>query len=474
MLLFMVLKVVKYRIIGETPDSLFLMRYVIYIYWIPQLMLPTMFLMVCIRIRRGSLEKGRWNELLLLLPASILSIAAFTNDIHQLIYIPSMDLSSFSVANGTYTYGLGFYLIYAWMFACWAFGLAILFRVTGRRTKKVVLRLAGTFFLWISLMFLEKLFDIRHLIKPYNTQEIHIFFVLGVYEICIRSRLIPSNENHIGFFEQLGIPVLITDRQFTPVYQSNLAVNASETVMKASLEKPVYPNEDTRLTGMIIRAGYVFWEEDESELHRENFRLESANEILSEENDLIRIEKELKEKKAHLDAQNMIYDRIASELYSRQKRIAELLVTPAEDDAAFRKVLGECCVLNAWCKRKSNLLLLEETQLPTQNRELFLALQESTRYLKYCGVEAAAVGEEMSNLPLSDIHDLYDSFETIIEAWLPYLRRMTVSLQGDGIRLAADTDGTPPLPETVLTPEKKISDDTVFLTLRVRKGGEAA
>ena len=317
-------------------------------------------------------------------------------------------------------------------------------------------------------------FDWLHVHQPYSTQEINIFGMLGVFEICIRNHLIPSNENHIGFFEQLGRPVMITDRDLSPVYRTNKAVKASEEELRASLKQPVYPQENIRLSGMEIRAGYAFWTEDESELNRENRRLESANELLSEENDLIRAENELKEKKAGLDAQNMVYDRIAAELYPRQKRIEDLLESAQPDTEEFRRALGECCVLNAWCKRKSNLLLLDETALPKRNRELFLALQESARFLKCCGVKAAAVGEETTDFPLADIHDLYDSFEAIIEGWLPSMRQMAVSLQEDGIRLAVITERELPLPETILPVEKQISEGTVFLTVRRRKGGEAA
>ena len=174
-----------------------------------------------------------------------------------------------------------------------------------------------------------------------------------------------------------------------------------------------------------------------------------------------------------------MYDRIAAELYPRQKRIEALLESAKPGTDQFRRALGECCVLNAWCKRKSNLLLLDEVMLPRRNRELFLALQESARFLKCCGVEAAAVGEETTDFPLADIHDLYDSFEAVIEAWLPSLRQVAVSLQEDGIRLAINGDQALFLPEmippeTILPIRKQISDDTVFLTIRRRKGGEAA
>ena len=222
---------------------------------------------------------------------------------------------------------------------------------------------------------------------------------------------------------------------------------------------------------MKIRPGYVFWTEDESELHRESLRLESANEILSEENDLIAVENELREKKAHLDAQEKIYDKIAAALYPKQKRIEWLMAgtPPASED--FEKTLAECCLLNAYCKRKSNLLLLSEETLPKSNRELFLSLQESARFLECCGIQAAAVGEEYSDLPLSAIHELYDTFETVIEAYLPCMKRMTASLTNNGIRLAIESESDPALPPTLLPVERKLSDDLTFLTINATGGG---
>ena len=143
--------------------------------------------------------------------------------------------------------------------------------------------------------------------------------------------------------------------------------------------------------------------------------------------------------------------------------------TPAESDN-FPAVLAECCVLNAYCKRKSNLLLLSEDTLSHPNRELFLALQESARFLKCCGIDAAATGEEYSTLPLPMIHALYDSFETLIEAFLPYLHRMTVSLSPLGVRLAVEADRSPALPRTALPVACSESDGCLFLTIHAEGG----
>ncbi len=473
MICLLAVQVFSNRIVGDAAGALAVNRFSKYVYWIPQAVNPALFLMACVRIcRRGRDGKG-WDERLLLVPAALLSAMVLTNDLHHLVYRPKADVPELAIVTGRYSQGACFYLLYAWMVLAFISGLVLLFRETGRR--KGIALLTGAALAWLFMLVMNLLaWDWLHVHQPYSTQEINIFGMLGVLEICIRIRLIPSNDNYAGFFAQLGQPVLITDRNLVPVYRTDRELCAAEAELRASLEHPVYPQEDTRLSGMEIRAGYAFWAEDESGLHRENRRLESANELLSEENGLIRAENELKEKKARLDAQNQVYDKIAAALYPRQKRIAELLEAAGPETEDFRKILGECCVLNAWCKRKSNLLLLDESALPEKNRELFLALEESARFLKCCGVEAAAVGEETSGLPLPEVHALYDTFETVIEAWLPSLRRMTVSLLEDGIRMAVDVKEPLPLPETALPVEERTSEGTVFLTVRSGKGGEAA
>ena len=474
MLSFLAMRVFKYRIVGDYADDVAISRYTVYAYWAPQMLVPSLFLMTCVRIRHGNADRRKPGEAVLLIPGAALSAIVLTNDLHKWIYRNKIDLSQFNVTGGTYSYGAGFYCLYAWMIIAWVTGLVLLLRETGRRPGKETLRLAGVILLWLVMLLLNKLvFDNLRVHQPYTSPEIHIFSMLAVFEVCIRNRLIPGNENHTGFFGQLGLPVMITDRTYSPVYRTDREVIASENELRSSLKTPVYPQEDLCLSGMAIRAGYAFWTEDESELRRENRRLEDANEILSQENELIRTENELKERKARLDARNEVYDRIAAAIQSRQKRIEALLDGAEAGTEEFRLALGECCVLNAWCKRKSNLLLLNEKELPKQNRELFLALQESARYLKCCGVEAAAIGEEAADFPLSDMHDLYDTFETVIEAWLPFLRRMTVSLTDNGIRLAVEAEQALELPETILPVEKRISEGTVFLTIR-RKGGKAA
>ena len=467
MMVELLVRFLRFRILTE----IVIRRYTDYAYNIPLILIPTLFLMTSIRIHRGEGNEQNGKEQLLLIPSCALLLLILTNDLHQLFYRRLIPLSEFHGIVGTYTYGLLFYVMYGWMGVTLIAGLVILIKKAWRNNIHGVAWFAAVFLIWGGLSLLNRLvFTPLGMLRMYHAPEIHVFSLLGLFEVCIRSRMIPYNENYTGFFSNLGLPVLITNDALTPVYETDLPIKASDAQLAAAVKAPVYPDEDTRLSGMKLRPGYAFWAEDESELHRESRRLAEANELLSEENDLIAVENELKEIKAHLDAQAEVYDRIAAALFPKQKQIEKLLESVSPESDRFPAVLAACCVLNAYCKRKSNLMLLSEENLPKPNRELFLSLKESASYLKCCGIDSAAMGEEYSEMPIDSVHALYDSFETLIEAFLPYMHRMTVSLSGNGIRIAMEADQSPGLPITVLPIECSESDGYFFLTIQAEGG----
>ena len=104
MLVYLLIRVFKYII----ADTALVIRYSTYAYWIPQMLMPALFLMTCIRIRRGNTEVRSRDERLLLIPGALLSLLVITNDLHGLVYKPRVDLSIFEVSTGTYSWGPGF------------------------------------------------------------------------------------------------------------------------------------------------------------------------------------------------------------------------------------------------------------------------------------------------------------------------------------------------------------------------------
>ena len=470
MLFYMVLRIFAYKF-AILPVS---KRYAIYMYWIPQMLIPAIFLMTCIRIRRGRSEKGSRNEWLLLIPASILALMAVTNDLHFLVYRPYVDLSGFTVESETYGYGIGFYLMYVWM-ALTCVGFIFLFQEAGRIQKKAVLFLIGDIAIWLGNVLFDTLILFRYSrYRFFNIPETHIFCMLGILEICIRYRLIPSNENYSGFFRNLQIPAAITDRNFQIITASKDTPSIDHEMMQKALLEPVYLTPDLKLSGKEIQAGYAFWAEDESTIHRAQEKLLDANEMIEHENDLILAETKQKEQDAYLRSRHRIYHEIAEELYPCQQKITQLLneTTPGSED--FKEKIALVSVLNAYVKRKTNMLLLASEKDALNLSELFLALNESANYFTLAGLNTTAGESVDQDLPSSMIIALYDAFEILSEQMLGNVPSLMISWNDESLRLTAETSEKFNTEHILLPVSFKQMDDILYVDILARKGGDAA
>lgn len=84
---------------------------------------------------------------------------------------------------------------------------------------------------------------------------------------------------------------------------------------------------------------------------------------------------------------------------------------------------------------------------------------------------SALISISYADFPFAAVHALYDTFETVIEVFVQCMKRMTVSLTADGIRMAMETENEPPLPQTLLSVTRSRSDGITFLTISMRKEG---
>ena len=460
MLMYILLRIFRFRFVVEPM----VMRYGGYAYWIPQMLIPAFFLMTCIRIRNRN--RGRVGEALLLIPAVLLSLTVMTNDLHTLVYVPKIALADFILQNGTYSYGPVFYLLYIWMILTIAAGFVLLFRETGRVSKEAVRDLILVVALWFGSLILFILVEGRTSYRLFNLPEIHIFGMLGVFEVCIRYRLISHNKNYPGFFGVLRMPVLITDRDFHPAYRTETAPDADGEILKDALDASVELTGEQKLWGRTIRAGYAFWWEDESRIRRMQERLRDAGEVIAEENDLIRAETEQKERDAYLQSRHRIYHEIAEELYPVQKKIKQLLDRAEPGTDGFRDSIAEVSVLNAYVKRKTNLLLMASEQDSLTVGELGSALRESADALTLAGLQTGVNVPEDKPLPANRIVRLYDAFERIAEQLYGNASFLMVSWNGDGLRMAAETAVLPDLEGSARAFE---SDGVLYIDIPAEK-----
>lgn len=478
MLLYLSLRVYRYRVAVSAAA----LRLTWYAFYLPMTTIPALFWMVCVRIGRGETRKG-WDERLLLIPAAFLSALILTNDLHHLVFVPKPGIETLIGTSGTYRYRLPFYLTYAWMILAVVAGLLLLIHTCGRRKhKRTIVLFVGILLLWFALIELHSLKRIIAFIPPYESPEIHVFSMLAICEICIQKRLIPHNANYAGFFSELPMPVLITDLELRASYRSAARIHAKRSQLAAALESPFQLTSDQKLYGKRISGGYAFWIEDEGAVRKANEALAEANELLEGENTLIEYENRQKEQNAFLRSRHHIYHEIAEKMYPWQKRIEGLLRETNSESPSFRSDVARVSVLNAFVKRKTNLLLTVSERETLPLRELLLAVSESGRYLSYAGLKTSVdesafleerkpeTGEEQ--LPSGTIVALYDAFEILAERLLGCASLLMVSYSNGDLRLSSNPAAGIEIADTPLPVLSEEHEGILYLTVRAREGGD--
>lgn len=462
MIFYLILRVYKYRIAGVDAG----IRLSWYAYYIPMTVIPAMFLMICICIHRGA-AKPKVDERLFIIPAAALSGIIITNDLHHLVFMPEPGLDNFIGKSGTYTYGIPFYLAYAWIILAVISGVILLIKTFGLRQKRRLLYLVGILVIWLILTQLHTLKIYVEFTPPYESPEIYIFTALAIFEFAIRQRLIPYNENYAGFFESLPMTVMITDEDYNPVYQSAVSLKLGSDVLAEALETPIYPIPDGRLSGRKIRGGYTFWIEDESDIRHANEELSEANELLESENTLIEYENNQKEENAYLRLHHHIYHEIAQEMYPYQKRIESLLNEAVPGTEEFKDIVADVSVLNAFVKRKTNMLLMASEHETIPVNELLIAVSESGRYLEFVGIKTS-VDQSGSNedYPSDTIIAIYDTFQQLIEQLIGEATMLLISFSEEGLRLSTDTTIKLDTENAPLPIEIEQQDDILLITIK--------
>ena len=194
MLFYLALRCVKYRAIGSF--SFTLTRWAWFAFYVPRLMIPTLFCMSCISFYAEERERG-WDERWLLLPGTALVLGILTNDLHLLTFMPMGEIDTLKGEAGTYTYGVLFYAAYGWIILMITGGILSLILNSRRagRWRESVLPLLCLLMVPI-LSAAERWLSTHHLPLLYTVPEIDTFCMLGCLEFCLRSYMMRIEREH--------------------------------------------------------------------------------------------------------------------------------------------------------------------------------------------------------------------------------------------------------------------------------------
>ena len=469
MFFFLTQRAVKYRL---AMHGTFLEHALWYTFYIPLAMIPALFLLTCIDMGTRGKARTVMKRTVWALSA-LLTAGVLTNDLHRLMFRPIGD----RVQGGgwdTYTNGPLWYVFYAFVFLCILAGVVLLARIDRRKSgRHVLLPVLLLLLMFVVMVVPDRILGSNVFPFPWAFPEAAVFSMLGIFESCIRSRLIPYNENYTEFFRKLKLPALITDEKLDPVFESASAVCASREGLERSIDAPCEISDGVYLNGRRITSGISFWISDRTVMKKLSEELEDVIETLEGENDLLIYENKQKEEVARVDARNRVYAKAASEVYPTQKKISSVLDEVGPGTPEYAEKLAKALVLFAYVKRKTNFVLSSEERDTVGAEELYLALDESARYLSLGGVKASVALSASRDFSNEEASSLYDTFELIAESLYGKAEWLMTTLIDSGIRIMTGADAQPSLDGAPADVSLTSEDGQLFITVTPREGGDA-
>ena len=476
MVFWFLVRTLKFHFIPEEtmPDVI---RALWYCYYIPMLLIPMLSLFTAVSLGKPEQYRPPRRLHLLWIPTLLLILTVLTNDLHQTVFV-------FSAAYPVWTdshcsYGPMYWVVMLWILLCAALALGIIFRKCRLPHSKKILWLPLLPFCLIIVYALLYI-TVFPIIKPLlgDMTATSCVLIVLIFESCIQCGLIQSNSHYAELFRTSAIAAQITDRDLNVCYAAQDIHPVERKALEQARQEAVILNESIRLCAEPIRDGYVFWQEDVSELLSVLNVLGDTRDELQEYSHLLDEENRQKKRRRELEERKRLYDAVQRKVFPQIKRMEELIdqLRIAEDTASAKALHGKIAVTGAYLKRRSNLVFLADQTGQVDTRELFLCLNESVSNLRLAGVSCGLRFDLDGGMDGEAAGMLYDFFEAAVECAYDALTGMNVAVTPEGagyhilLMLRCDTDLSalgPRFPWAVVE-----QDEDICYCRLTAKGGE--
>ena len=423
-----------------------------YLYYVSIIVLPLLSILLAINVGIEEKDRNKKLEYALKLSASVIILIVITNDIHNLIF----NIKEYVDGKIQYSYTIGYYLVVSWCVILSGASLLVLIKRSNNTAAKklswipAVISLSFTSLLFIYIVnggSSPKVFG--H--KLYNFQEAYSLVFIGLWESCLRIGLIPSNSDYDGIFRLSSINAAIADDNNRIKYRSReIKGLSSNEIDKADKGNDVYLDENSLLRSQhIAPTGKVLWIEDHTTINKLNEGLKEALDRISEENNLLEMENDIKAQKSALETRKKLYDGITLRTKGQLNKIEEIIEKIELTGRNTYEGLMLCSLYGAYAKRQANLSILSEQFKKLKLEELRYAIRESLENIRLLGIDANVSGIKADTEFDGELLIFaYEVFEATLEAALPNVETISCILLGDdGIRLEILMDTPFELPD---------------------------
>ncbi len=395
-----------------------------YMYYIPHILLPFFLFLIALSFDKKLALRCRHITKWLSFLAVCLIALILTNYFHQRV---------FKIIEWTPNYDVIKYQPLAVLIALWlcAFiSLTIALLITKSKLPHTNRRIVMPLFVVLAYALYLALYSIDPSTEGVGFVEFMVMeclFYISLIESLIYVGLIPSNSNYRTLFENSPIPIAIVDRDNRLLCKSN-----AEPSIDAQLSWQLVKGEqrdigDWRLCSKKIDGGRVLWLDDISDTNAKISKIDALNRALSQETNLLRDELLLAKKEISLRQKDRIYHSIERAICEKRDRISNMIETLPNEPSAARATLMHICLVGAFIKRMSNIILLEELYGDINAIELQNAIAESL--MSYRLKNAATHSQQFVDFAMSGkrLKLIYAYFESELEYYFEHDADLAVS-----------------------------------------------
>ncbi len=402
-------------------------RYLWYSYYVPVIMIPSLFNITALTIDMTSDFKFPRQSLLLIVPGIILLALIFSNNIHQKF----LKFMSEPFSKTYFSYGIVYWLIFAWVLFSGTVSITIM--IIKHRNPSKRKRALFPF----AIILCAAIYSIIHITHLEWLQLLYIddsvpslcFLFAFTIESCIQTNLIISNSRYEELFKVSTISAQIVDDFYRPYISSTHVVAVQPKVLRRTEISPLVVNNGVRLSGAKISGGHVLWQEDISELIEVLANLHDMEESLQGENRILQQNYETRKRIQKLEEQNRLYDEIHKQTADKIDKLAQMIskfrCQTNENDK--HRTLSRMLTLGAYLKRRSNLIFIGLENGRISEHDMELCFDEMTENLQFVGISSGCF------IRSGEIHawaaaDIFDFYEYVIETAFDCLESVMIRI----------------------------------------------
>ena len=208
-----------------------------------------------------------------------------------------------------------------------------------------------------------------------------------------------------------------------------------EDKLREAARQTTHLDRNTRLKGSPIRKGFVFWQEDISELQNALDDLRLVQDELLGTGDILKAENAQKARRLKLEEQTKLYDLVEQESAPQFARLESLLsqLSGAQSQEEAKPLLGRIAVIMTYIKRRSNLVFLAAQKDFIDANELLLCLNESAQALQLCQVSCTVRLKLGESISASQAVALYDLFGAVLDTGRSLTAMLLFAEQSGGV-----------------------------------------